>query len=279
MKKSSHVMESLSDYLQGTLTTRKRSAVERHLKTCDPCRSEFKAMTSLWEELGRIPDEQPTPRVREQFYAELAAQAASRRQAAAPESRRLYPIRTLFDRLWPRQPALQVGVALACLLVGYIIGFRIDGVGKGSANDVAQLRTEVVNMQRLVMLSLMKTESASERIRGANWSERISRPDAEVYSALFEALNYDPVVNVRLAALDPLSKYYNEPEVKQGLISSLLRQTSPLVQLALIQVITTVHDADARVVLKELLKIKDLNKTVREQAEKRVNEMELEGIR
>jgi hypothetical protein len=279
MKKSSHVIESLSDYLLGTLSARKRSAVERHLKTCVPCSAEFKSMTSLWEELGRIPDELPAPRIRERFYAELEAQKASRRQPAPPEPGRRYPIRTLLERFWPKQPALQVGIALACLLVGYIIGFRIDGVGTGSGDDVAQLRAQVVTMQRLVMLSLMKTESASERIRGANWSERISRPDTEVYSALFEALNYDPVVNVRLAALDPLSKYYNEPEVKKGLISSLLRQTSPLVQLAIIQVITTVHDADARTVLKELLKIKDLNKTVREQAEKRVNEMESEGIR
>ncbi len=162
---------------------------------------------------------------------------------------------------------------MVCLLVGYVIGFRIDGGGNGSNGDVAKLRSEVVNMQRLVMLSLLKTESASERIRGANWSERITRPDPEVFSALFETLNYDPVVNVRLAALEALSKYYDETEVKKGIIGSLLRQTSPLIQLALIQVITTVNDVEGMAALKELLKNKDLNKTVREQVEKRIKEM------
>jgi HEAT repeat protein len=196
----------------------------------------------------------------------------------APEIRWLGRLNHLVEWLWPKQPALQFGIALVCLLVGYVIGFRIDGGGKGSNGDVAQLRTEVVNMQRLVMLSLLKTESASERIRGANWTERISRPDTDVFSALFESLNYDPVVNVRLAALEALSKYYDETEVKKGIIGSLLRQVSPLVQLAIVQVISSVHDSESISALRELLKNKDLNKTVREQVEKRIKEMESEGI-
>ena len=81
-----------------------------------------------------------------------------------------------------------------------------------------------------------------------------------------------------LAALEALLKYYDQSEVKKGIISSLLRQTSPLVQLALIQVITSVHDADAIAALKQLLKDKDLNKTVREHVEKRIKEMESQGM-
>jgi hypothetical protein len=192
-----------------------------------------------------------------------------------PEIRWIDRLNNLVERLWPKQPAIQFGIALVFLLVGYVIGFRIDGNGNGSNGDVAQLRTEVVNMQRLVMLSLLKTESASERIRGANWTERVNRPDPEVFSQLFETLNYDPVVNVRLAALEALSKFYDETDVKKGIIGSLLRQTSPLIQLTLIQVITTVHDAEGMAALKELLKNKDLNKTVREQVEKRIKEMGL----
>jgi hypothetical protein len=173
-------------------------------------------------------------------------------------------------RLQTKQPAIQFGIALVCLLVGYIVGFRIDGGGAAGNGDVTQLKSEVQNMQRLVMLSLMKTESASDRIRGANWSERINRPDQEVVGALFEALNYDPNVNVRLAALDALSKFYDQLEVKQGLIASLLRQTSPLIQLLLIQVISTSRDPASVNALKELLKDKNLNKDVRQQIEKQL---------
>ena len=278
MMKSSHVLNQLPEYLRGSVSEADRSAIERHLKTCKSCKAEYTALANVWTEFSRLPDERPSPRMRQRFYAELERRKSGRALHSAPEIQSSGRLRNLLGRLWPKQPAMQFGIALVCLLVGYVIGFRIDGGGKNSGGDVAQLRSEVVTMQRLVMLSLLKTESASERIRGANWTERIVRPDTEVFSALFETVNYDPVVNVRLAALDALAKYYDETEVKKGIISSLLHQTSPLIQLALIQVITTVHDSEGIAALKELLKNKDLNKTVRGQVEKRLKEMGTEGI-
>ena len=278
MKKTNHVLNHLPDYLGGTISKVKRSAIERHLKMCKSCNAEYSALAKVWSDLGRVPEEKPDPRMRERFYAELERHKSAREVHRAHEIQWLDRLNHLIERLWPKQPAVQFGIALVCLLVGYVIGFRIDGGANGSNGDIALLRNEVVNMQRLVMLSLMKTESASERIRGANWTQRISRPDPEVFSALFESINYDPVVNVRLAALDALSKYYDEAEVKRGIISSLLRQTSPLVQLALVQVISTIHDPEGVAALKELLKNKDLNKTVREQVQKRIKQMESEGI-
>jgi hypothetical protein len=278
MKKINHVLNHLPDYLRGTVSKPEKSAIEQHLKRCKSCNAEYAALANVWTELGRMPDEKPNSQMRERFYAELELQKPARELRVGPEVRWLGRLNHLVAWLWPEQPAVQFGIALICLLVGYVIGFRIDGGGNGSNGDVALLRTEVVNMQRLVMLSLLKTESASERIRGANWTERISRPDPEVFSALFESINYDPVVNVRLAALEALSKYVDEAEVKRGIIGSLLRQTSPLVQLAIVQVISTVHDSEGIAALKELLKNKDLNKTVREQVEKRIKEMESEGI-
>jgi hypothetical protein len=273
MKKTNHILNQLPDFLGGSMSETAKADIERHLKTCKSCKAEYTALAKVWSEMGRLPEEKPNPRVRERFYAELELEKSARSLRIPPEIRWIDRLNNLVARLWPKQPAVQFAVALVCLLVGYVIGFRVDGAGNGSNGDVAQLRSEVVNMQRLVMMSLLKTESASERIRGANWTERISRPDTEVFTALFESLNYDPVVNVRLAALEALSKFYDDAEVKKGIIGSLLRQTSPLVQLALIQVITTVHDSEGMAALKELLKNKDLNKTVREQVEKHIKEM------
>ena len=275
MKKTGHVLKQLPDYLGGMIPGTERAAIERHLKTCAACKKEYTALTQVWTDLGRLPDEQPRRQLAERFYAELELHKSTSEKHVPPELRWVDRLNNFIERIWPKQPAIQFGVALVFLLVGYVIGFRIDGAGNGANSDVAGLRSEVLNMQRLVMLSLLKTESASERIRGANWSERINRPDTEVVSALFETLNYDPVVNVRLAALEALLKYYDQTEVKKGIISSLLRQTSPLVQLALIQIITAVHDDDAIAALKQLLKVKDLNKTVREHIEKRLKEWEI----
>jgi hypothetical protein len=150
------------------------------------------------------------------------------------------------------------------------VGYRIDTGGRVRNGDVAELRTEVQNMQRIVMMSLLKTESASERIKGVSWSERISRPDAQVLDALYETLNYDPNVNVRLAALDALSRLTDLSGVREQLLSSLLKQTSPLIQLALVEVVANVLDTEAIGTFRQLLKDPNLNKTVREHIEKRL---------
>lgn len=273
MTKSNHVLNQLPDYLGGRLSVPERSSIEQHLSVCKACLREYSALAETWTEFTRIPDEVPGPMLREKFYAELKRKKSASRHRHAPEQRGIERLNAFLARLWPKQPAIQFAIAVVCLLVGYIVGFRIDGGGATGSGDVSQLKGEVQNMQRLVMLSLMKTESASDRIRGANWSERIKVPDQEVFSALFEALNYDPNVNVRLAALDALSKFYDQLEVRQGLIASLLRQTSPLIQLTLIQVISTSRDPASIVALKELLKQKDLNKTVRQRVERRLKEV------
>jgi hypothetical protein len=273
MTKTNHVLNQLPDYLGGALQPAEKTRVERHLKSCKSCAREYASLSRMWTDLGSLPVETPSPRLRENFYAELDRRRSGRAMVRTPGLGLLDRLNQGIGKIWPKQPAIQFAVAVVFLLVGYVIGFRIDGAGNGGSGDVAQLRSEVVNMQRLVMLSLLKTESASERIRGANWTEQINRPDTEVFAALFETLNYDPNVNVRLAALEALTKYYEQAEVKKGIIASLLRQTSPLVQLALVQVITSVNDSDGIKALKDLLQDKDLNKTVRARVEQRIKEL------
>jgi len=271
MKTTDHVLRELPDLLAGSTTKEAKARIKRHLKRCKACREEFNALASVWTNLGLLPEELPGPRVREKFYEELAL-ASSTPQVHQAQSGRFSFVR-LIEHLWPKQPAFQIAIAVVCLLVGYVVGFRIDGGTGGSGGDVAQLRSEVQTMKRLVMMSLLKTESASDRIKGVSWSETIARPDEDVLSALFERLNFDLNVNVRLAALDALSRLYDQPTVREALLSSLLRQTSPFIQFAMVEVITDAHDRKAVDVLKQLLANRELNKTVREQVEKRLKDL------
>jgi hypothetical protein len=274
MKKPNHILGQLPDYLAGSVSSADKLKIERHLRSCSSCKAEYATLTKLWSELGLLPEERPSERLRERFYAELGRHKTLREREALPEHPWLDRLNALLERLWPKQPAFQLAVALVCLLGGYVIGFRIDGEGGQSGNgDVAHLRAEVQNMQRLVMMSLLKTESASERIKGASWSERISRPDEEVLGALFETLNYDLNVNVRLAALEALAKLSDLPNVRQQLLSSLVKQTSPLIQLALVEVIAEVLDTEAIGTFRQLLKDPNLNKTVRERIEQRLKDL------
>lgn len=273
MKKTSHVLDRLPEYLIGSMGTQEKSSVDRHLRACKSCRAEYEVLAPLWQELGLLPEQKPGDQLRERFYAELSRHKTQRERAMASRTSLQVRLNALVDRLWPKQPAFQVAIAVLCLLVGYVVGFRIDNGGRGGNGEVAELRAEVQNMQRLVAMSLLKTESASERIKGATWSERISRPDDQVMSALFETLDYDPNVNVRLAALEALTRFSDLASVRQQLIRSLVKQSSPLIQLALVEVIAQVLDTQAIEVFQQLLKEPNLNKTVREQIEMRLKQL------
>ncbi len=273
MKRTNHVLGRLPDYLTGSVGDDERLDIERHIRGCKSCRSEFEILTTLWQDLGRLPDEKPSERVRERFYAELRRFKYGLGRGPHQERDWLDRLNAVVSRLWPKQPAFQVALAVLCLFVGYVVGYRIDTGGRVGNGDVAALRTEVQNMQRVVMMSLLKTESASERIVGVSWSERINRPDEQVLGALYETLNYDPNVNVRLAALDALTRFSDAASVREHLLSSLLKQTSPLIQLALVEVVANVLDTQAIGTFRQLLKDPNLNKTVRERIESRLKDL------
>jgi hypothetical protein len=61
--------------------------------------------------------------------------------------------------------------------------------------------------------------------------------------------------------------FVNQPSVRQGLIQSLSRQTSPLVQIALIDLIVELREKRATEALKELIEKEKINNEVKQRAE------------
>ena len=88
----------------------------------------------------------------------------------------------------------------------------------------------------------------------------------EVLAALLTAVNHDPNVNVRLAAVDALRKFAGSPEVRNTLDQTLAGQDSPLVQIALIDLIVDVRDKGAAPSLLALERSPAANKDVKARA-------------
>ena len=128
-------------------------------------------------------------------------------------------------------------------------------------------------MSRMLAVSLLQQQSAGDRIKGVSWTERLSQPDDQVIGVLIQTLNYDPTVNVRLAALDALMKFGDRPEIQRMFLESLKKQTSPLLQLALVDVVTELKVADAARAFKELLKETKLNPTVKDRVTERLPQL------
>jgi HEAT repeat protein len=81
------------------------------------------------------------------------------------------------------------------------------------------------------------------------------------------AVNYDPNVNVRLAAIDALRPSARNEMVRRELLGSLERQTSPLAQIALIDLMVEIRNKEAGETLKELSGETDTNPEVKERAQ------------
>jgi hypothetical protein len=72
---------------------------------------------------------------------------------------------------------------------------------------------------------------------------------------------------VRLAALDALHQSASSQMVRHGLVESLDRQTSPMVQIALIDLLVEIREKEAADAVKDLMQEAGLNPEVRERAD------------
>jgi HEAT repeat protein len=100
-------------------------------------------------------------------------------------------------------------------------------------------------------------------LRGVAYGRGVSALDPRVADALIEALRRDPDVNVRLAALEALRPLAARPDDRPKLVAAMDRQSSPLVQLSLIDVLLESDGATARRDLAHLLDDPHLDPAVR----------------
>jgi anti-sigma factor RsiW len=249
------VKEHIADYLAGALGAAEAGEFDEHCAQCAACQQETAALSETWEMLGLLEQEQPSAQVRPRFYASLEAYRQGLESTTPAPVRRRF-----FDWGW------QGWAWSAALLVAGVGGGQWLGGRDHRQADPAGLQGEVHQMRQLVTLSLLEQQSASERLRGVDYSARVDRSDAPVLAALLHAVNHDASVNVRLAAVDALRKFAGNPSVTGTLGQSLVKQDSPMVQLALIDFIVDERDKAALPSLAALERSPTADKNVKEKA-------------
>jgi hypothetical protein len=258
------ISELLPDYLQGSLSPDQRHTVEAHLEECVDCSEE----AALWKKLSLLPVDQPGPESRARFEAMLQAYQAGRsnQPGGGSESRKRPSAWNWNVFHWLRSPVGTMAWSVALLAIGVFTGLRLAGP-KPPSPDLAAVQSELTSMKQLVVLSMLQQQSASARLEGVTWSTREQQLDPQVLSALLHTLRYDVSVDVRLAALDALSRHGRQPQVHNAIMDSLQQDQSPLVQVALIDLMLEWRDRDATHRLQELEQTPNLNPTVRQRVE------------
>jgi len=258
-----HIADQITAYLSGDLGPDERAAIENHLADCPACRNEFQALANVWNAAGGLPEEYPSERLKSRFYAALDAYESALRGAENVQS----SVRPKwFGSLLHPKPAVRFALAGALLIAVFAAGYQLHAPAVDES-EIAQLRDEVRTVNHLLTVSLLRQQSASERLQGVNRSSRMEKTDPEITAALLQTFQHDPNVNVRLAALDALAHDLGQKEIRQELLSALQTQSSPMVQIAIIDLMVQAGEKQSAGVMKQMLQKGDVNKVVRKRIE------------
>lgn len=265
--------ELVTHWLNNQITDTKRSEFELHLSECAICQQEVeeaKKVLNLMEQIV-LPEPSANMEVRFQGMLDMYQQSVEEKNSSWKNF-----MSNLYQNLTLR-PGFQLAYSIVLLLLGVAISYLfINRNSKDNSKlQLAALSSQVEEMRQMMMLSLLENPSASERLRGVNYTEEISNVNSQVIDALFATLNEDPNVNVRLVTLDALTRYSNNSMVREGLVQSIVQQPSPLVQSALADVMLKLHEKKSIQSFKSLLRKKGIINPVRIKIEQTINKLSI----
>jgi hypothetical protein len=253
---ANRIDELVAKYNEGVADPSEVQQVEKLLEEGAVELTQLRSLQLLDDQLERIQAPAPSLRMDDNFY-EMLGKAKQK-----SISRSLFNVS--FDWSW-LAPRLALGAFI--LIAGFSAGYLFQGKKEGG-NDVAELTTEVQQLKEMMMLSLLEKESVTERLRAVSLTTDMDKVSQKVTNALFETLNNDESVNVRLAALEALTPYSKQGPVREELIRSIGKQDSPLVQVALAELMGALQEKKS---VTELQKILDSDKTPKD-AKSRIKE-------
>jgi hypothetical protein len=269
------VQESFIDYQAGALPPADAAAIREHLKSCLACQREWAGLQATLLQLDRLPVEEPSERLRANFYTML-----EEHRRAVDEPGPFATMRSRLDRffetLLPARPALQFAFSLALLLGGVLLGARylqkpaVAGpiADPATAKELAELRAKVESMGQLVTDSLKEQRSTTERLNSVLATVDVKDPDQRMLNQLISALAFDPSTNVRLSALEALYPHADRDAVRATVLAALPREQSPLVQVAMIDFLLATRDRQAAPAFENLARDESIDKAVRDAAKR-----------
>jgi anti-sigma factor RsiW len=212
----------LIDYIDGKLTEAERHDVEQKLMTnADTFKlyEQLKEVIHVMHASARI---EPSSKLRRGFD-----------QMLQEEESQLKKGKVVFF-----QPSLyRVAAAIVFVVLGGSVALLLVNQNR-QAKELAATKDALIKM-------LDNQNSASQRVLGATVAYNdIEKADDEIVNALVNAMNEDPNTNVRLAALEALSKFRSQPHVRKALVASLSTQKDPVVQIALIRLMVDMKEKD-----------------------------------
>ena len=247
----------LIDYIDNRLNEADTRITEQELLQNADARKLYDELKEVMLLMEESPELQPTDGLRDNFKRMVgeAGAASSKTQA-----------------IFFRPAFYRVAAAIALVVVSGFLGFWISE--RNSRQDrIADMEREMEGTRqqlaetRKMIFGMLENElSASQRIKGVNVAMEMSHADDEVVKALMQTMLSDRNTNVRLAALEALSQFQHDPDVRKGLIDALSKQTDPMVQIRLIQLMVQMKEKDVVNDLQRMVDDAETMKAVKDEA-------------
>lgn len=221
------VEELIRKYNEGALSATEQTQIETLLESGEVSMDQLSGTITLDVALKQIYERSPSLRLDDQFYAML-------KQERGKQKRFSFEIPS-WSVLMPR-----LAFAASFSILGFFAAYVF--VNRTAAPEVKQLTQEVSDLKEMMMLSLLEKESATDRLRAVSLTDEMEQASTTVTEALIKTLNNDENVNVRLAALDALKPYVADSAVRMALVKSISLQESPLVQVAMAELMAAMQE-------------------------------------
>jgi len=254
MMKCEEYKEHLADWHMGRLEPADAAELEQHLNTCADCREALAATGFVLDSINNLQDPEPPIQLKADFRAMLD-------DFKAKEKKSVFRGNIWSWLLQPRLPLAYGLVILLCIGGAYLLG---------RSNKQGQ---EAQERKQAMLLTMLDNPLASERMKAVNYTGDLKEVDKRLIAALLATLNNDPNVNVRLSTLEALAALGDHSEVRTGLIKSITTQDSPIIQLAIADVMLKLQEKGSVGSFRELLKQKGLDDEVRKKVKETITKL------
>ena len=213
---------------------------------------------TIWEDLGDIPRPEPTESMDIKFQAMLSGYKTARTK----RPRILDVLGSYFQVHW--QPALVM------LIVGLGIGYLTSS---RSNEEIKEMASELDDMKKMMLYSMIEQPKANDRIKAVNLTKELTTIDDQMIAVLKSTLIEDENINVRISAIETLTKYWENPRARMALVESIQFQSSPLVQSAIADAIVSLREKSAINEIEKLLQKEDINEGVKVKLENTIDHL------
>jgi len=251
------IEEYKMEYLDPATSAKRRDELRDILTRLDQM-DDALDMEKVFSELGKIHTPHPSRAMTTNFFTMLKDYERN----ISEENSFWEKLLTWFQSFDRQKITLRFAFSLLLVFTGWIIGYRFTP-NPAYDRQVQYMSTEIKEMKSMLTQAMLNQPSPSQRIKTINQIGEQMEIDDQIVTALINILNEDPNVNVRLIAVETLAKLSDNSRVRAGLVASISKQDSPLLQLALADIMTILNETKAVEHFKLLLRRKDLNDVVR----------------